>query len=219
VSEPYPTYFASKLMSLFAAAGDRVVQAASNYNLLAAYAIKRADGMLALLLINKSPTGALDARINLVGSAPSSAATVHSYGKAQDDAARLGAGPGYPDIATTTINNPGASFVFSAPPYSMNVIVMGEAGGPTNCSVMIDSEGRKIAGAGGTVEINVTASGPACPWQAAANVGWITITEGANGAGSGTVRLTVAPNPEGRKRKGRITIGSNLFVLTQKPGS
>jgi hypothetical protein len=218
MSEPYPTYFASKLMSLFAAPGDRVVQATSNYNLLAAYAVKRADGMLALLLINKSPASTLDARINLTASAAAAVATVHSYGQAQDDAAHLGVGPGYPDIATTTINPAGASFVFSAPPYSMNVIVMGEAGGPTNCSVTIDPDSRKISGAGGAVEINVTASGATCPWQATANVGWITISDGANGTGSGTVRLTVGPNPEARKRKGKITIGGNLFVLTQKPG-
>jgi hypothetical protein len=217
-SEPYPAYFASKLMSLFTTAGDRVVQAASNYNLLAAYAFKRADGAVALLVINKSPANAFDTRISLVGSAPSSAATVHSYGKAQDDAAHLGAGPGYPDIATTTINNAGANFVFSAPPYSMNVIVLGAASEPTNCVVTIDSDSRKISGAGGMVEINVTASSAACTWQASANVGWITISEGASGAGNGTVRLTVAPNPESRKRKGKLTIGGNLFVLTQKPG-
>jgi len=217
-SEPYPTYFASKLMSLFTAPGDRVVQAASNYNLLAAYAVKRAGGMLALLLINKSPASAVDARISLTASAAASVATVHAYGKAQDDAAHMGVGPGDTDIATTTINPAGASFVYSAPPYPMNVIVMGEASGPTNCSVMIDPESRKISGAGGTVEINVTASGSTCPWQATANVGWITISDGASGAGSGKVILTVGSNPEGRKRKGKVTVGGNVFVLTQKPG-
>ena len=217
-SEPYPTYFASRLMSLFAAAGDRVVQATSNYNLLAAYAVKRADGALALLLINKSPADILDTRINLAGFAPPATATLHSYGKAQDDAARLGGGPGFPDIRTTTINNVGASFIFSAPPYSMNVILMGETGEPANCSVTIDSEGRKISGLGGTVEINV-ASDSTCLWQAMANVGWITITSGASGVGSGKVIFTVAPNPDSRKRKGKIDVGGNLFVLTQKPGS
>lgn len=217
-SEPYPTYFASKLMSLFAAAGDRVVQATSNNKLLAAYAVKRADSAVALLLINKSPADTLDAHINLTGFAPPQSATLHSYGKAQDDAAHLGVGPGYPDIATTTINNVGASFVFSAPPYSMNVILMGDTGEPANCSVTIDSEGRKVSGVGGTVEINVTASGSTCSWQAEANVEWITITSGASGEGSGKVILTVAPNPESRKRKGKINVGGNLFVLTQKPG-
>jgi len=301
-SEPYPTYYASKLMSLFAAEGDRVVQAASDSTLLAAYAVKRADGALALLLINKSPTAALDARINLTGFTPPEVATVHSYGKPQDDAAHLGVGPGYPDIATTMIGGVGANFLFSVPSYSMNVIVMGgpscsvnlspasqafaaaggdaqinvtteagcnwtattgeswvviragqgsgsgtvsytvlenltgqprqgqitvgnrafkvtqEAAPPANCSVTITPETGKISGSGGTLAITVSASSPACPWQATTNVDWMTVTAGASSSGNGTATFTVAPNPAGHKRKGKITIAGNVFVLKQKPG-
>ncbi|HJQ24561.1 MAG TPA: BACON domain-containing carbohydrate-binding protein [Blastocatellia bacterium] len=301
-SEPYPTYYASKLMSLFAAAGDKVVQAASNENLLAAYAVKRADGALALLLINKSPTKAFDARINLAGLVPPAVATLHSYGKPQDELAHLGVGPGYPDIATTMIDGVGANFVFNVPSYSMNVMVMGgaacavslspasqafaaaggdaqinvtteagcnwaattsdswvvirnsqgsgsgavnytvlenstgqprqgqimvggraftvtqEAAPPANCSVTITPESTKASGSGDTLTINVSASSPACPWQATANVPWITITAGASGSGNGAVTFTVAPNPEGRKRKGKLTVAGNLFVVKQKPG-
>jgi alpha-N-arabinofuranosidase len=301
-NEPYPTYFASKLMALFTAGGDQVVEATSNYNLLAAYSVKRADGALALLLINKSLTNALDANVSLTGFAPPPAATVHSYGKPQDDAAHTGVGPASPDIATTMINDAGANFVFSAPPLSMNVIVMGgaacsvnlspasqaftaagdddqihvtlaaecnwtattgeswivihtasgsgsgtvnytvlenstgqprqgqisvsnraftvtqEAAPPANCTVAITPEAGKISGSGGTVEIAVSASASACPWQATTNVNWITISAGASGTGNGTVTLTVAPNPEGHKRKGKITVAGNLFVLKQKPG-
>jgi alpha-N-arabinofuranosidase len=301
-SEPYPTYYASKLMSLFTAGGDQVVQATSNYNLLAAYSVKRTDGALALLLINKSLTNALDANINLMGFAPPSMATVHSYGKPQDDAAHTGVGPASPDIATTMINNAGANFMFSVPPYSMNVIVMGEpvcsvtlsppsrnfavAGGdaqinvtvgaecnwtattseswivihtasgsgsgtvnytalenttgqprqgqitvgnraftvtqeaavPANCTVTITPPTGKLAGGGGTAEIAVSASAAGCPWQATVNVSWVTITAGATGNGNGTVTFTVAPNPESHKRKGKITVAGNIFVLKQKPG-
>ena len=46
-SEPYPTYYASKLMAMFTAGGDQVVQATSNYKFLAPYAAMRADGSLA----------------------------------------------------------------------------------------------------------------------------------------------------------------------------
>lgn len=300
-SEPYPTYYASKLMSLFTAGGDQVVQATSTYNHLAAYAVKRTDGALALLVINKNLSGALDASISLAGFAPPASATVYSYGKPQDDAARNGSPS--TDIATTMINNAGTNFVFSAPPYSMSVIVMGgvpcsvnlspanqifaasggdaqinvivgaecnwtaatsedwivihtpagsgsgtvaytvlenptgqsrqgqitvgthaftvtqEAAVPADCTVTVAAPEGKLAGVGGTAEITVTASAPGCPWQATANVSWITITAGASGSGSGTVSFTFAPNPESHKRKAKITIAGNLVVLKQKPGA
>jgi len=300
-SVPYPTYYASKLMSLFTAEGDQVVQAASNYRQLAAYSVRRADGGLALLLINKNLTSAIDASIHLAGFAPPSAATVHSYGKPQDDAAR----DGLPstDIATTMISNAGTDFMFSAPPLSMSVIVMGgapcsvnlspasqgfagtggdaqinvsvgaecnwtattnedwiiihtpagsgngtvdytvlenptaqmrqgqitvgarafnvtqEAAVPANCTIIVSVPTGKLAGVGGTAEIAVSASAAGCPWQATANVSWITITAGASGNGNGTVKFTFAPNPESHKRKAKFTIAGNLVVLKQKPGA
>lgn len=299
-SEPYPTYYASKLMSLFTAEGDQVVQTASNFTLLAAYAVKRADGALALLLINKSLTNAIDARLSLTGFAVPPQATVHRYGKPQDEAARTGSAA--TDIATTMINNASANFVFNAPPYSMSVIVMGgdacavsvtpasqefagsggnghinlavaagcnwtattgeswivvqtpagsgsgtinysvlenstgqprqgqitvgtrtftvtqDVAAPANCTVTVAASAGKLAGGGGTAELTVSASAAGCPWQAAVNVNWVTITSGANGTGNGIVRFTFAPNPEGRKRKARFTVAGNDLILKQKAG-
>jgi alpha-L-arabinofuranosidase len=207
-NEPYPTYYASKLMSLFTAEGDQVVQATSNYRQLAAYAVKRTDGALALLLINKSMTGAIDASISLAGFAPPSAATVHSYGKPQDDAARTGSPS--TDIATTMINNAGARFVFSAPPLSMNVIVMGG----TPCSVNLSPASEVFAGAGGDAQINVTIDA-GCNWTAATNEDWIILHTPA-GSGSGAVNYTVLENPTGQVRQGQITIGARAFNVTQE---
>jgi hypothetical protein len=209
-SEPYPTYYASKLISLFAAEGDQVVQATSNYNLLAAYSVKRTDGVLALLLINKSVTNALDANINLTGFAPPPTATVHSYGKPQDDAAHTGVGPVSPDIATTMINNAAANFMFSVPPYSMNVIVMGGAA----CSVNLSPTSRDFAVAGGDAQINVTV-GAECNWTATTNESWIVIHT-ASGSGSGAINYTVLENTTGQSRQGQITVGNRAFTVTQE---
>ena len=93
-----------------------------------------------------------------------------------------------------------------------------EAAVPANCTVTITPPAGKISGSGGTAEITVSASSSACPWQATASVGWITIIAGANGSGNGTVTFTVAANPESGKRKGKITIAGKVFVLKQKPG-
>lgn len=206
-SEPYPTYYASKLMSLFTAEGDEVVEAASNYNLLATYAARRADGALALLMINKSMTNALDARINVAGFAPPPQATVHMYGKPQDEAARTGSGS--TDIATTMIAGVGASFMFSAPPLSMSVIVMG--GDP--CAVHGTPASRNFAANGGTGQINLTV-GAGCNWTAATGDSWIVI-ETATGMGSGAVNYTVLENTTGQPRQGQITIGNRNFIVTQ----
>jgi alpha-L-arabinofuranosidase len=207
-SEPYPTYYASRLMSLFTAGGDEVVQATSNYNLLAAYAVKRGDGALALLLINKSLTNALDASINLAGFAPPPTALVHSYGKPQDDAARSGSPSA--DIATAIINNAGANFVFNAPPLSMNVIVMG---GPP-CALTLSSASRNFAASGGDAQLGVTASAE-CAWTATTGDDWLVIHTAA-GSGSGAVNYTVLENSTGQPRQGQITIGNRAFIVTQE---
>ncbi len=81
----YPVFYVAKLMSHFARGGDTVVTAASNANLLSAYAAKRKDGSLSLLLINKSPTVTQNANITLTGYSPQATATVYSYGIPQDN--------------------------------------------------------------------------------------------------------------------------------------
>jgi hypothetical protein len=119
-NDRYPAYYVSKLVSAFARPDDQVIQAVSSYNLLSAYAVKRTDGLLSLLLLNKSATTPLNAAINLTGFVPQSAATVYSYGVPQDEAARTGVGS--PDLATTTINGAGTSFIYPVAPYSAVVL-------------------------------------------------------------------------------------------------
>jgi alpha-L-arabinofuranosidase len=113
-NDRYPAYFVSKLVSRFTGSGDQVIQAATNYNLLAAYAVKRIDGSMPLLLINKGATNSLNAAVNLAGFVPQSAATVYSYGIPQDEAARTGAGS--PDLATTTFSGVSTSEELSCSP-------------------------------------------------------------------------------------------------------
>jgi alpha-L-arabinofuranosidase len=66
----YPAYYCGKLMKYFASGGDTVVTASSDYKLLSAYAARRANGCLTLLVINKSCYTNLNAAINLTGYVP-----------------------------------------------------------------------------------------------------------------------------------------------------
>jgi hypothetical protein len=118
----YPSYYCMKLMQYFARGGDTVVSAGDDYLLLGSYAVRRADGSLTLLVVNKSSYATLNAAINLAGYVPSSNATVYSYGIPQDNAARTGIGS--PDIAQTNFAGAGAGFNYAFPPYSATVLVL-----------------------------------------------------------------------------------------------
>jgi alpha-N-arabinofuranosidase len=118
--EAFPTYYAIKLLSNFARGGDTVVKATSNNNLLSVFSVKRKDGTLCLLVINKDPANSLSASIALTGFTPSATANVYSYGKPQDDAARTGTGSA--DVATSTMNVAGTTFTASFTSYSATVV-------------------------------------------------------------------------------------------------
>jgi alpha-N-arabinofuranosidase len=118
----YPTFYTFKLLKYFARAGDRIVRATSDNKLLSAYAARRADGTMSLLVINKSPGATLKAALSIAGFQPESGATIYSYGIPQDEAARTGAGS--QDIAQTASSGAAAEFSREFPPYSATVIVL-----------------------------------------------------------------------------------------------
>ena len=118
----YPTFYTFKLLKYFARGSDRIVRATSDNKLLSVYAARRADGTLALLVINKSPGATLKADFSIAGFQPESGAIIYSYGIPQDEAARTGTGS--PDIAQTPFTGAAAEFPCEFPPYSATVIVL-----------------------------------------------------------------------------------------------
>ncbi len=114
---PYPSYYAAKLLTHWAAGGDSVVSGTSNYSLLSVHPILRAGGSLALLVINKSPDTDLTGQVTLTGFTPSSAtAAWYRYGKPED----LANG----DLSSGTIANAAATFSTTFPSYSMTVLTL-----------------------------------------------------------------------------------------------
>ena len=116
----YPSFYIIKLMRYFARGGDTVVQATSDNPLLAVYAVKRANGSLTLLLINKSPNQAQPASIWINDYVPDPQSGATSYGIPQDEAARTANGS--PDLAQATFATAGTLFNYSFAPYSAAVI-------------------------------------------------------------------------------------------------
>ncbi len=119
-NDRYPTYYIGRLLPYFARGGDAIIRATSDSPFLAAYAARRTNGMISLLVLNKSASNSFNASISLAAYQPQTNAIVYSYGIPQDDAARTGIGS--PDIVQTNFPGAGTNFTFTFPPYSATVL-------------------------------------------------------------------------------------------------
>lgn len=123
----YPVFYAKKLLRDFVRAGDSVVGASSDYLLLSDYAVRRANGSLTLLVINKDLTTNFDAQIVLTNFIPAASTTIESYGMAQDDAARTNGPAAAQDIAETNFSGAATDFSYSFPPGSLTLFTFAPA--------------------------------------------------------------------------------------------
>jgi hypothetical protein len=188
----YPTYYVMKLLSHFARGGDTVVSATSDNTLLAAFAAKRGDGSLSLLVINKSPTSSITANISLAGFTPQATATTYTYGIPQDDAAETGIGS--PDLATSSLTNANSAFAVPFAPYSATVLSLLPAVAippsiTTQPSGQTTTTGQKAV-------FSVMAGGSPAPtyqWQrqASGSSTWTNLSDNATYSGTETATLTV----------------------------
>jgi hypothetical protein len=121
----YPSYYCMKLMQHFARGGDTVVTVTNDYKLLGTYAVRRTNGVLTMLVVNKSSYASLNTTINLAGYVPSTNAAVYSYGIPQDNAALTGTGS--LDIVQTNFPAAGTNFNYTFPPYSATVLSLAPA--------------------------------------------------------------------------------------------
>ncbi|MEO7598596.1 MAG: alpha-L-arabinofuranosidase [Opitutus sp.] len=119
-SDRYPAYYALKLLQFFARPGDQIVTATSDYVGVSAFAAKRADGSVSVLLINKHPSANLPVNISFSGYTHPATAYVASYGKPQDTGAQTGSGSA--DVAQTTLATSFPTVAFTTGAYSINAI-------------------------------------------------------------------------------------------------
>jgi hypothetical protein len=117
---PYPTYYAEKLMQSFVRPGDTILNATSDSLALSAYAARKADGSLALLVINKTPTNILSGQVSLTNFAPASAGVMRSYGVTQDEETQTNGPAAAQDIYTNSVSV-APVFTNSFPPYSLTL--------------------------------------------------------------------------------------------------
>jgi hypothetical protein len=82
------------------------------------------------------------------------------------------------------------------------------------CAPTISPTSQSFAAAGGSGSIAVSA-GSGCPWTAASNVSWLSVSGGAAGTGSGSVTFTVATQTASSQRTGTLTVAGKTFTVTQ----
>ena len=144
--------------------------------------MRRTNGCLTLLVVNKSSYASLNTAINLAGYVPSSSATVYSYGIPQDNAAH--AGSGSMDIAETNFTVTGTSFNYTFAPYSATVLQLSPTAPSLVALPLQSSSGQFVSRLQGQ---------PGVPYriQASTNLAstnWITIST--NTPATGALNLT-----------------------------
>lgn len=82
------------------------------------------------------------------------------------------------------------------------------------CSIDIAPNSASFSkdSATGTFAVNTLAH---CQWSAASNAGWLSITGGREGTGSGTVSYSIERNREPVSRSAAITVGNKTFSVMQ----
>jgi len=86
------------------------------------------------------------------------------------------------------------------------------------CTYTLSSSSASVVATGGSGSVNVTA-GTGCAWSASSSdTTWLTIT-GASGNGSGSVSYSVAANSGTASRTATLTIGGQVFTVTQAGAS
>ena len=84
------------------------------------------------------------------------------------------------------------------------------------CTYSLAPSSQHVGSGGGPGSFTVNAGGT-CAWTATPSVGWITLSSGSSGSGTGTVQFTAAPNTGGA-RSGAIAVGGQVFTIDQEAG-
>lgn len=122
-NQPQPAYYGVKLIHQIARPGDVFIGASSEADPglvpLAVHAVKRRDGGLSLLFINKDQARSVTATVSVNGYSYASKGTRYDYGKATIDAGK--------QIMETPVDNLGSTFTVEVPRYGITAIVIPKA--------------------------------------------------------------------------------------------
>ncbi|MBC8134339.1 MAG: hypothetical protein H8F28_00450 [Fibrella sp.] len=147
---------------------------------VSAYSVKKPDGKLHVLLLNKHRDSAITGNLALAGFTPQASATLYQFGKTQDTNASLGQTGSAIDVQTLAVSNAATNFSLALPAYSVSLLTMtpGSGGGGTGGA-------NNGTGLRGSYFNNRTLTGAATGTRTDATVGfdWGTGAPGVAGIG------------------------------------
>ena len=120
LNTPFPAYYGTEMITKLGSPGDALVAASSSASSLSAHAVKRTNGDVDVMLINKDPNNSASVSLSYSGFTPSSSTpTVYSY---------LKNGTSIGSAAS------GSASSQTVPPYSVVVVQMHPNGGGNSSS-------------------------------------------------------------------------------------
>ncbi len=116
-------------------------------------------------------------------------------------------------VSVTVAANPNPNSRTFSVPVGGATLSITESG---SCVYSLSPTSALFSGTGGSGSVNLTAVGSGCVWSSSANNGFLSITSGGSGVGSGTVNYSVG-SLTGTTRTGSLTIAGLNFPITQTP--
>jgi hypothetical protein len=154
LNTPFAPYYALQLMSSFAHPGDHLLRAATSDPMVSAHASRKANGDLAVLLVNKDPNNSRAVTINYSGYTPAgNAPTVQSY---------LNGG------TQVTSTKTGTATSQTLPPYSLTLVTMHPMEPESSAGTPDSAPGQPAAS--GVTDRDATITWPAAPKAASYEV-------------------------------------------------
>ncbi len=154
---PFPPYYGLQMLSYLGRAGDTMVSSSSNQTLVAAHAVKQANGSLAVLLINKDPATSYTVSFSLNGYTASGGGTLYTYGQNSNAITSVAIDPVAPGVVPSV----------TVAPYSLTTIIFQPGTGvtptPTSTSTPTPSptpSPTPISGAGCKIGYTITNQWP-----------------------------------------------------------
>ncbi|WP_225847436.1 alpha-L-arabinofuranosidase, partial [Streptomyces sp. HPF1205] len=187
LNTPFAPYYGTEMVSKLGAAGDSLVKASSSTSLLSAHAVKKANGDVDVMLINKDPNNAATVSLNYSNFTPSSAApTVYTYAK---------------NATSITSATTGSSTSQTVPAYSVVVVQLHAGSGTTTGGTTTGGTTTGGTTTGGTTTGGTTTGGTTTggtttggTTTGGTTTGGTTTGGTTGGTGSGACKVTYTKN-------------------------
>ena len=178
LNTPFPTYYSLAMLSKVGLPGDTMLRAGTDQQLVAAHAVRNANGDLSVMLVNKDPANSYQVSLHYAGFTPSAATpTVYTYG---DEASSI----------TSAAQGTASSQVL--PPYSIETVVLApQAGTQSALSAPGTPSASNVTGTQATISWAPSTGGQASRYEVYRQFGTDSELLGDSTSGSFTVNNLV----------------------------